>query len=123
MHWYSLPWKSFATFSGRARRREYWTFVLVNLLIYLVLMALDVALNLFSPEAGIGLLSGIFSLLTILPNLAVSVRRLHDTGRSGWWILIGLIPCIGLVLLYFVLQDSEAGDNDYGPNPKAPALA
>ena len=73
-------------------------------------------------ESCIGLLSGVFSLATLIPTLAVSVRRLHDTGRSGWWLLLSLIPLIGaIVLLVFFVQDSAAGDNAHGPNPKAVA--
>ncbi|HUF51616.1 MAG TPA: DUF805 domain-containing protein [Longimicrobiales bacterium] len=66
-----------------------------------------------------GVLSGIYALAVLIPGIAVSVRRLHDTGRSGWWLLIGLIPLIGaIVLLVFMLSDSAAGDNQWGPNPK-----
>lgn len=75
-------------------------------------------------EGGYGLLSGLYSLGVFLPGLAVAVRRLHDTGRSGWWLLVGFLPVIGLiVLLVFMVLDSEEGTNDHGPNPKAGGAA
>ena len=72
----------------------------------------------------VSILSGIYGLAVLIPGLAVAVRRLHDTGRSGWWLLIGLVPLIGaIVLIVFMATDGEPGDNAYGPNPKfAPAL-
>jgi len=106
--------RKYVEFSGRAKRREYWTFVLISLVISLILSFIDRMLGL-STEQGVGLLSGIYSLAVLLPSLAVTVRRLHDTGRSGWWILIGLVPIIGwVVLLVFMLLDSTA-DNEHGP--------
>lgn len=120
MNWYLAVWKKFADFSGRARRKEYWLFVLFNLLVTVVLMFADNALGLFSQDVGLGLLSGLYSLAVLIPSLSVAVRRLHDTGRSGWWILIGLVPCIGgLVLLVLLLLGGVPGDNAYGPNPRA----
>lgn len=118
MGWYLTVLRKYAVFSGRARRREYWFFVLFNVIISAVLSMLDHGLA--SPIAeGAGPLSGLYSLAVLLPSLAVSVRRLHDTGRSGWWLLIGLVPLIGwLVLLFFQVQDSEPGSNAHGPNPK-----
>lgn len=74
----------------------------------------------FNPEAGIGLLGGIYTLAVLIPGLAVTIRRLHDTGRSGWWFLIILIPILGpIVLLVFMVLDSQPTDNNYGPNPKS----
>jgi uncharacterized membrane protein YhaH (DUF805 family) len=105
--------KNYVGFQGRARRKEYWMFVLFSAIISIVLSIIDAIANLSS------VLSGIYSLAVFLPSLAVSVRRLHDTGRSGWWILIGLIPLIGaIILLVFTCQDSQENDNKYGPNPK-----
>jgi uncharacterized membrane protein YhaH (DUF805 family) len=113
MNWYLAVLKKFAEFSGRARRKEYWMFVLINLIISLVLTGLDVALN-------IGLLSGLYSLAILVPSLAVGVRRLHDINKSGWSLLIGLIPLVGfIILILWLAKDSDAGDNTYGPNPKA----
>ncbi|MCI4670559.1 MAG: DUF805 domain-containing protein [Bacteroidia bacterium] len=109
----------YADFSGRARRSEYWYFQLFSFLISLALTLMDTFLG-FN-ESGFGILSGIFSLALLIPSLAVGVRRLHDTGRSGWFLLIGLIPLIGaIILLVFFFQDSDPGENAYGPNPKDP---
>lgn len=125
MGWYMTVLRKYAEFDGRARRREYWGFVLVNFLVLLLLAVPDALLGLATPGAGVGLLSAIYVLAVAVPWLAVTVRRLHDVGRSGWWVLIGFIPYVGaIVLLVFALLNSQAGDNEFGPNPKAaPALA
>ncbi|MGX4690553.1 DUF805 domain-containing protein [Streptomyces sp. JNUCC 63] len=113
MNWYLEVLKKYAVFSGRARRKEYWMFVLFNFIVSIVLLAIGKAI-------GVEVLSGLYSLAVLLPGLGVAVRRLHDTGRSGWWILIGLVPLVGfIVLLVFTVSDSQPGDNQYGPNPKA----
>ena len=112
--------KKYAVFNGRARRMEYWMFILFNIIITVVLALIDYLTGTFSPRVGVGLLGGLYALAVLIPSLAVTVRRLHDTGRTGWWILIGLIPVIGgIVLLIFMVLDSEPGANQYGPNPKA----
>jgi len=106
--------KKYTVFSGRARRAEYWYFVLVNALII-------IALGIFNATTGnkVTFLSILYSLAVFIPLLAVSVRRLHDTGRSGWWLLIDLIPLVGSIwLLVLFVLDSNHGDNTYGPNPK-----
>jgi uncharacterized membrane protein YhaH (DUF805 family) len=119
MNWYIGVWKKFAVFEGRAARTEYWMFFLFNILIGIVLAVADLATGTFSEETGLGLLGGLYSLAVLIPSIAVTVRRLHDTGRSGWWVLVGLIPLLGvLVLLVFMVLDSEPGENAYGPNPK-----
>lgn len=119
MNWYLEVLKKYAVFSGRARRKEYWFFVLFNIIISIVLAVIDGVTGSFSPEAGMGLLGGIYTLAVLIPGIAVSVRRLHDTERSGWWLLIALVPLIGaIVLLVFMVQDSKPGQNQYGPNPK-----
>ncbi|MCC4833759.1 DUF805 domain-containing protein [Shewanella sp. 10N.7] len=119
MNWYIKVLKNYINFKDRARRKEYWFFVLFNLIAGIVLALIDNMTGTLTPETGYGLLSGFYSLLVFLPGLGVTVRRLHDTGRTGWWILIGLIPLIGaLVLLYFFVSDSEQETNQYGPNPK-----
>jgi len=83
-------------------------------------MVIDSLLGTFSSTTGIGLLSGIFALATFIPYLAVTVRRLHDTDRSGWWLLLAFIPIIGgIILLVFMIQDSQPETNRFGPNPKA----
>ncbi len=108
--------KNFADFSGRARRPEYWFFILFVYIITLVMYGIDfVALD--AAESGYGILSSIFSLVILVPSISLAVRRLHDTGRSGWWYLVCLIPLGGLVLIYFLVQDSES-DNQYGPSLK-----
>jgi uncharacterized membrane protein YhaH (DUF805 family) len=120
VNWYLTVLKKYADFSGRARRMEYWVFSLINLLIICVLVFLDAMLGFEVGEDQIGLLSAIYVLAVLLPSLAVSVRRLHDTDRSGWWLLIGILPLIGdIVLLIFFVLDSTPGDNRFGPNPKA----
>lgn len=119
MSWYLSVLQNYADFSGRARRTEYWMFTLFNGLISIALSVLDISFGTFDAEAGVGLLSTIYAFAVLIPSLAVFVRRLHDTGRSGWWLLIGLIPLIGgIVLFVFTVMDSEPGRNDYGPYPK-----
>lgn len=119
MNWYLEVLKKYAVFDGRARRKEYWYFFLINTVISIFLAFIDSFTGTISEEAGLGLLSGIYALAVLIPGLSVTVRRLHDTDRSGWWILIGLIPVIGgIALLVFMVLDSTPGDNQYGPNPK-----
>lgn len=119
MHWYLGVLKKYAVFHGRARRKEYWYFFLFNIIISIVLGVIDGMTGSFSTESGMGLLGGIYALAVFIPGIAVSVRRLHDTNRNGWWLLIGLIPLIGaIVLLVFMVQDSQPGENQYGSNPK-----
>lgn len=123
MNWYLAVLKKYAVFSGRARRKEYWIFVLINILVVYILAMIDNLLGTLNTQAGVGVLSGIYSLAVFLPSLGVSVRRLHDTNRTGWWMLISVIPFIGfLVLLFFMLQNSTPGNNTYGANPKNIAL-
>ncbi|HSO46122.1 MAG TPA: DUF805 domain-containing protein [Rhodoferax sp.] len=122
MDWYLGVLKQYAVFKGRARRKEYWFFILFNLIASLLLTLVDFMTGSLDAELGMGLLSGLYSLAILIPSLAVTVRRLHDTGRTGWWLLIGLIPLIGaIVLLVFMLLDSQPGDNEYGANPKGVA--
>ena len=119
MNWYLHVLKNYATFSGRARRKEYWMFFLFNVLISLGLGVLDVVAGTYSVEYETGFFSALYSLLVLIPSIAVSVRRLHDTNRSGWWIVISLIPIIGvLVLFVFTCFDSQPGTNRFGANPK-----
>lgn len=119
MNWYLEVLKKYAVFSGRARRKEYWFFILFNIIISLVLGVIDGFTGSYNEAAGLGLLGGIYSLAVLIPGIAVTVRRLHDTGRSGWWFWIVLVPVIGaLVLLVFMVLDSKPGQNQYGANPK-----
>ena len=122
MNWYLHVLKNYATFSGRARRKEYWIFFLFNVLISLGLGVIDVVAGTYSVEYETGFFSGLYSLLVLIPSIAVSVRRLHDTNRSGWWVVISLIPIIGvLVLFVFTCLDSQPGTNRFGVNPKEAA--
>jgi len=119
MNWYFEVLKKYAVFSGRARRKEYWYFVLFNFLIGILLGIIDGAIGGFDPEK-VGILGLIYTLAILIPSLAVTFRRLHDTGRSGWWWLIGLIPLIGWIVLFvFMVLDSDPETNEYGPSPKA----
>lgn len=117
MHWYTDVFRKYAVFEGRARRQEYWMFMLINLVIACALTAV---------ETGVGIrpaLSGVYSLVVLLPAMAASVRRLHDTGRSGWWLLIALIPVAGAIVLFIYLADESQPDrNAYGA-PAAVGLA
>jgi uncharacterized membrane protein YhaH (DUF805 family) len=118
--------RTYADFSGRARRQEYWMFVLINALIGLVLVVLGIVPMLLmqnSDSPGLGVVFLIpfwlYNLALIIPSFAVSVRRLHDVGKSGLWILIAFIPLVGpIVLLVFHCTDSEPGPNLWGPSPK-----
>jgi uncharacterized membrane protein YhaH (DUF805 family) len=93
-------------------------FVLFNVIISFVLGIIDAILGLSSGD-GVGLLGGLYSLAVLLPSIGVSIRRLHDTNRSGWWLLLSFIPILGwIALLIFYVQDSDPGDNQYGSNPK-----
>ena len=122
MNWYLHVLKNYATFSGRARRKEYWMFFLISALISIVLTLLDILLGTYSVEYEAGLFSGLYSLLILIPSIAVVVRRLHDTDRSGWWILISLIPLICVIVLFvFICLDSQPGTNRFGANPKEAA--
>jgi uncharacterized membrane protein YhaH (DUF805 family) len=120
MSWYLEALKKYAVFGGRSRRKEYWYFVLFSLIVSLVLSAIDALLGTFSSSTNVGLLGGIYGLAIIIPSIAVSVRRLHDIDRTGWWVLISLVPVIGtIVLLVFAALEGTPGENRFGPNPKA----
>ncbi len=115
LNWYMHVLSNYATFGGRARRAEYWNFFLVNLVIVLVLEFVLGAIHL-------GFLAYIYSLAVLIPSIAVGIRRMHDTNRSGWWLLIALIPFIGWVAVLVLLAlEGTAGPNQYGPDPKAAA--
>jgi len=128
MEWMILPYKRYAEFSGRSRRMEYWMFQLFIMLVYVawfVLLLVSAGGNLEDPAASntmggiLVVLIIVFALGSIIPSLAVTIRRLHDTDRSGWWVLISFVPVIGpLVLLYFMFIEGTHGPNSYGPDPK-----
>jgi uncharacterized membrane protein YhaH (DUF805 family) len=115
MHWYLEVLRKYALFTGRARRSEYWYFVLFNVIVAVVLGFVDSAL---AKILGFGMFGMLYGLAVLVPGIAVSIRRLHDTDRSGWWLLLALVPLVGLVLIYFLAEDSNAGTNRYGQNPK-----
>ncbi|WP_293943320.1 MULTISPECIES: DUF805 domain-containing protein [unclassified Sphingobacterium] len=104
---------NYANFNGRARRKEYWMFFLANLLIGVVFGILGQIASLFS------YISGLISLALLIPGIAVAVRRLHDTNKSGWFLLLALIPFVNLYLIYLLVIEGDKGPNQYGPDPKA----
>jgi len=118
MKWYLHALRKYAAFKGRARRREYWIFELMNAAIALALFVLAVQLG----KAGYPYflsLPFLYIVATVIPSLSSLIRRLHDTGRSGWWYWIGLIPLFGPIsMLIFTVEDSQPGENRYGLNPK-----
>jgi uncharacterized membrane protein YhaH (DUF805 family) len=119
MNWYLEALKKYAVFNGRSRRKEYWYFFLFNIIISIVLRFIDGVIGSFSAEAGMGILGGVYTLAVLVPWMAVMVRRLHDVDLSGWWMLLGVFPFIGaIVLLVFMTQDSNPDENQYGKNPK-----
>ena len=115
MNWYLHVLRNYAEFGGRARRSEYWYFLLFNLIVG---FALSLADSVVRKVLGFGLFGMIYALVVLVPGVAVSIRRLHDTDRSGWWLLLAFVPIVGLVLIWFMAQDSVAGTNRYGQNPK-----
>ncbi|MNW48585.1 Inner membrane protein YhaH [compost metagenome] len=116
MQWYLKVLKNYVGFQGRARRKEYWMFVLFNIIAAFVLGFIGGLIN-----QSFGLILGyVYGLAVLLPSLAVAVRRLHDTGRSGWMLLLSLIPLVGsIIVLVFLCMDSEVSDNRYGSNQKS----
>lgn len=120
MNWYLEVLKKYAVFNGRARRKEFWFFALFNLIVYIVLSIIDgfLGLSIGSPDAGFGILSSIYSLGVIIPSIAVSIRRLHDIDKSGWWYLMVFVPLIGaIILLIFAALKGTDGPNRFGEDP------
>jgi uncharacterized membrane protein YhaH (DUF805 family) len=119
MNYYLKVLQNYATFTGRARRSEYWYFVLFNGIFSIVAMILDNVLGIALEGIGYGPLYGLYLLAMLIPGLAVVVRRLHDVGKSGWMYFIVLIPIIGAIwILVLLLTDSQVGSNKWGENPK-----
>jgi uncharacterized membrane protein YhaH (DUF805 family) len=117
MDWYLAILQQFTVFTGRTSRREYWMFVLVNIVIWIVL-------SIFTGFIGIrGIVSLLYSIAMFVFGLAIAVRRLHDTGRSGWWLLLGLVPVVNLVLIIFAALPGNPGENQYGPAPVPAAVS
>tara|TARA_B110000259_G_scaffold126511_1_gene143132 strand:+ start:996 stop:1367 length:372 start_codon:yes stop_codon:yes gene_type:complete len=123
MNWYLKVLKEYANFNGRARRKEYWMFTLFNIIFGGIAMILDSVFGIAIEGVGYGPLYGVYALVLFIPGLAVVVRRLHDIGKSGWMLLITLIPLIGAIwLLVLLLTDSNPEENLYGANPKEVTL-
>ena len=120
MNWYLAVLKNYAGFSGRARRKEYWMFTLFYIIFAIAAAVLDNVLGLAIENVGYGPIYLLYALVTLIPSIAVSIRRLHDTGKSGWYLLMGLIPCVGgIILLVFMVNAGDSGNNEYGADPKA----
>jgi uncharacterized membrane protein YhaH (DUF805 family) len=114
MEWYISVLKQYAVFEGRARRKEYWMFSLFN---FVIVIAIGIIESVIGTD---GVIYSLYLLLILIPSIAVTIRRLHDTGRSGWWLLVAFIPLVGsITLLVFLVLDSETENNHYGANPKA----
>ena len=119
MNWYLSVLKNYARFGGRARRKEYWMFTLFNFIFLIIAMIIDNVVNTTVGKLPYGLFYSLYAIAVLIPGLAVAVRRLHDVGKSGWMILIALIPIIGAIwLLVLMVTDSDPGENEYGANPK-----
>ncbi len=123
INWFITTLKKSFDFTGRARRKEFWNFILIYLLVLMSLGIAESLTNVIKVEIGmglhIGLLNGIYILLMLCPTLTVTTRRLHDTNRSGWWQLINLVPFAGfIVMLIFTSEDGCPGENQYGKNPR-----
>ncbi len=116
MNYYLKVLKNYTNFDGRARRSEYWYFILFHLIIVIGLTVLDVVLGLYNPDSGSGVISGLYQLGVFIPTIAVGVRRMHDVGKSGWFILF---PIYNLIL---TLSPGDIGDNEYGADPKTEAI-
>ncbi len=118
MSFFLKAYSNYVNFRGRASRSEYWYFTLFYILFIIILSFVDMAIGSYNMDS-LGLLSTLFIAVGAIPSLALTIRRIHDTGHCGWWALILVIPVIGgLVILFFALKDSEEGSNEYGPNPK-----
>lgn len=118
MNWYLNVLKNnYCNFSGRARREEYWMFVLFNVIFSLAASVIDFIL---ASIIGISFVGTLYSLAVLVPGLALEFRRLHDIDKSAWWLLIALVPVVGAIVLFvFSVLPGTVGDNKYGADPKA----
>jgi uncharacterized membrane protein YhaH (DUF805 family) len=124
MNGYQSAMSKYFVFQGRSSRSEYWVFVFVYILIGIAAQILDMFLGTYSPGGEVGLVGALVGLVHLIPSIAVAVRRLHDTDRTGWWLLIILVPLVGfIVLLIFFVLPSTPGKNRFGPPPVDPATA
>ena len=122
MDWFIEGFKKFADFSGRARRKAYWMFTLIHYLISIILIMMLKMTDTVMIEMSntLGIIYLLYFLAVMIPFLSLSVRRMHDTGRSGWAVLSTFIPFVGIIiLLIFLCEEGQSTDNEYGPNPKA----
>jgi uncharacterized membrane protein YhaH (DUF805 family) len=120
MHYYTDAFADIMDFNSRTPRKAYWMFILINVCILIAIVATEAFLGMYPVDGGLGPISGLYQLIVLVPGLAIGARRLHDTGRPGWWLLAGLFPFFGpLLLLYYFIQDSEPETNLFGLNPKA----
>ena len=110
--------KKYAVFSGRARRKEYWFFFLLYLILYVIAITIDLSMGMVDEVSGYGVFTGLLTLGFILPGIAVLVRRLHDIDKSGWWALLSIVPLVNLVLVVFACMDGTKGENRFGPDSK-----
>jgi len=118
--WATRPLKKYADFSGRAPRAEYWWFYLLMIIGYVIATIIDSTLGLTGSVGPYGIVMAVFALAMLIPSIAAGIRRLHDTDRSGWWLLIGLIPLVGaIVLIVFFVTQGTQGPNKYGDDPYA----
>jgi uncharacterized membrane protein YhaH (DUF805 family) len=119
MDWMLMAWKKYADFSGRARRKEYWMFVLGYFIMAIIANIVDSVLGMSGMVGGVyGPLTALLLLAVIVPGIAAGIRRLHDQDKSGWFMLLGLIPIANIVLLVFFCLEGTKGPNQYGPDPK-----
>jgi len=124
VQWYIKVLKQYAVFSGRARRKEFWMYTLFTIIFTILAMVLDnilgLTISINGESIGYGWMYIAYGLATLVPNISVAVRRLHDINKSGWWMLIALIPILGSIwLLVLEVTEGDKGKNDYGPDPKA----
>jgi uncharacterized membrane protein YhaH (DUF805 family) len=118
MSWFLMAMQKYATFSGRSQRSEYWYYFLFYMIIVIVCAIVDGMLG-AGKNNNVGWISTLAVFGMLVPSIAVTVRRLHDIGKSGWWFLVAFVPLVGgIILLLFAVQDSQPDTNEYGPNPK-----
>ncbi len=128
MYWYILALRNYFNFSGRSRRKEFWMFTLFNYLIMFLIVIMDNMLTErtpmeypyeSSPFSGFSVYIAVYALLMVIPTISLQIRRLHDTGRSGWNLFLSIIPLVGpIMLLVYFCTEGDEGNNEYGPDPK-----
>ena len=120
MNWYLDVLKKYAVFNGRARRKEYWMFLLIHWVIVLAISLLAGLGRGTVPSVPMLVVLVLYTLAVFLPSLGLTVRRLHDTGKSGAWVFLAFVPLVGaIMLLIFLATDGQSGENQFGPDPKA----